>query len=40
MIIEFLGSVSQETKGSIYGALIETNSILPWCDDIWVECGI
>jgi hypothetical protein len=38
MIIQFLGSVSKETKGSIWGALIETNSILPWCDNIWFPC--
>lgn len=38
MIIQFLGSVSKQTKGSIFGALIETNSLQPWCDNIWVEC--
>lgn len=38
MIIQFLGAVSKETKGSIWGALIETNSIAPWCDDIWFQC--
>jgi hypothetical protein len=38
MIIQLMGSVTRQTKGSIWGALIETNSIAPWCDDIWVEC--